>query len=72
MMKLYLKIFSLAFLSVLFFNNDLDAQGDLGIGEWSAHLPYNIGKTVTQSATRIYYGTESGILAILKEDSTQA
>lgn len=71
-MKLYLKIFSLVFLSVLFFNNDLDAQGDLGIGEWSAHLPYNIGKTVTQSATRIYYGTESGILAILKEDSTQA
>lgn len=50
----------------------LFGQGDLRIGEWDAHLPYNIGRTVTQSPTRIYYGTEFGIMAILKADSTQA
>lgn len=47
------------------------SQGDLRIGQWADHLPYNIGKTVTQSPTRIYYGTEFAILSVLKEDSTQ-
>ncbi len=46
-------------------------QADLRIGQWAEHLPYNGGKTVTQSPTRIYYGTEFGLMSILKEDSAQ-
>lgn len=46
-------------------------QSDLRIGQWAEHLPYNIGSTVTQSPTRIYYGTEFGLVSILKEDSSQ-
>src|SRR5687767_6081650 len=49
----------------------LHAQSDLRIGEWAAHLPFNIGKTVTQSPSRVYYGTEFGLMAISKEDSSQ-
>jgi sugar lactone lactonase YvrE len=47
------------------------AQSDIRIGQWSEHLPYNGGATVTQSPTRIYYGTEFALMAILKEDSSQ-
>jgi len=46
------------------------AQGDLRIGQWTEHLPYNGGHTVTQSPTRIYYGTEFAIMAISKADSS--
>src|SRR5688500_11527587 len=51
--------------------SSLHGQSDLRIGQWSEHLPYNIGKTVTQSPTRIYYGTEFALLSVLKEDSSQ-
>ncbi|MEO5906859.1 MAG: hypothetical protein ABIQ11_09035 [Saprospiraceae bacterium] len=47
------------------------SQSDLRIGQWKAHLPYNGGTTVTQSETRIYYGTEFAILSILKSDTSQ-
>src|SRR5687767_8219093 len=46
-------------------------QGDLRIGEWSQHLPYNEGRTVTQSPTRIYYGTKYALLSVSKEDSSK-
>jgi hypothetical protein len=61
---------STVFFTCLFGLQVLQAQGDLRIGEWAAHLPYNGGATVTQSDTRIYYGTEFAILAISKADST--
>lgn len=48
----------------------IDGQGDLRIGEWAEHLPYNGGHTITQSPTRIYYGTEFALMSILKEDSS--
>ncbi|HJW31095.1 MAG TPA: hypothetical protein VJ508_17835, partial [Saprospiraceae bacterium] len=48
----------------------LGAQGDLRIGQWSAHLPYNGGATVTQSDTRIYYGTQYALMAISKADTS--
>ena len=48
------------------------AQSDLRIGEWSEHLPYNGGSTVTQSPTRIYYGSEYALMAIDKADTSQA
>ena len=49
----------------------ISAQGDLRIGQWSEHLPYNGGSTVTQSPTRIYYGSEFALMAILKEDTSK-
>ncbi len=48
------------------------AQSDLRIGEWSEHLPYNGGSTVTQSPTRIYYGSEYALMAIDKADTSSA
>ncbi len=38
------------------------------IGEWISYLPYQSGKTVTQSETKVYYGTEWSILQVDKED----
>ncbi|MEP6645776.1 MAG: two-component regulator propeller domain-containing protein [Saprospiraceae bacterium] len=46
-------------------------QGDLRIGQWASHFPYNIGSTVTQSPTRIYYGTEFALLSIQKDDTSK-
>src|SRR3989337_3646129 len=74
-MKLYTPFYTF-FFSLLFlfgFNGSISvySQGDLRIGEWSEHLPYNVGKTVTQSPTRIYYGTEYAVMSILKSDTTQ-
>ena len=46
-------------------------QGDLRIGQWTEHLPYNGGATVTQSPTRVYYGSQFALIAILKEDTSQ-
>ena len=63
--------FILVSLFTLHFSFFTFSQGDLRIGEWSEHLPYNIGSTVTQSPTRIYYGTEFALLSLLKSDSTQ-
>lgn len=61
-------------LTVLFFIAGLysviNSQSDLAIGQWKDHLPYNGGATVTQSPTRVYYGTEFAILAISKEDTS--
>ncbi len=48
------------------------AQSDLRIGQWSEHLPYNGGATVTQSPTRIYYGSQYALISILKQDTSQA
>lgn len=56
---------------VLQFSSFTFGQGDLRIGQWSEHLPYNIGSTVTQSPTRVYYGTEFALIAISKVDSSQ-
>ncbi len=47
------------------------AQSDLSIGQWSEHLPYNGGATVTQSPTRVYYGSEFAMIAISKADTSQ-
>src|SRR5688572_7729021 len=68
---LYTLCFSLLFLFGFLGITAVNSQGDLRIGEWSEHLPYNVGKTVTQSPTRIYYGTEYAVMSILKADTTQ-
>lgn len=43
-------------------------QSDLAIGQWKSHLPYRQAISVTQSADRIFYATDFGVLALDKED----
>jgi len=67
---IYQRLFFIA-LFTLHFSLFTFSQSDLRIGEWSEHLPYNVGSTVTQSSTRIYYGTEFALMSISKSDSSQ-
>ncbi len=48
----------------------LNGQSDLRIYDWAEHLPYNGGPTVTQSDTRVYYGTEFALMSISKADTS--
>lgn len=43
-------------------------QGELKIGGWQAHLPYQQVVAVTQSDDKIIYGTQLSIFSIDKED----
>jgi hypothetical protein len=45
-----------------------NAQSPLAIGEWRAHLPYRIGRSVTQSSTNIYYASDQALLVLDKTD----
>ncbi len=48
----------------------LFAQNDLKIGQWESLLPFRSGRSVTQSQNFVYYGTESALLIVNKEDKT--
>lgn len=61
------QIISLSFLC-LFAISFLFAQTDFPIGKWKAHLPYRAGKSVTQSAEKIYYATDLSIVSLDKEE----
>ena len=54
----------LLFLSVL----NLYSQNDLVIGQWESHLPYTGGKSVTQSDSKVYFGTGFSVAVIDKND----
>ena len=43
-------------------------QAQVGIGEWDSHLPYQAGRLITQSDTKIIYATNWSLLIIDKED----
>lgn len=58
-------ILSLAILQLAF---GLGAQNVLPLGKWQTHLPYTVGKYVTQSPNTVFYGTDFSILAIDKKD----
>lgn len=62
-------IFFLIFV-ILFSFNFSQAQPDIGLGQWKSHLPYQIGKFVTQSAEDIIYATNWGIVYINKNDNS--
>ena len=70
-MNLHFRHSILCFLFLLFAWKS-QSQGDLRLYQWADHLPYNEGVTVTQSASKVYYGTNDALIAISKEDSTQA
>ena len=49
-----------------------DTLSDLKIGEWQQHLPWQRARSVTNSATKVYYATELSVVEIDKaERSTQ-
>jgi hypothetical protein len=48
----------------------LYAQNDLVIGQWESHLPYRGGKSVTQSDTKVYFGTGLSVAVFDKNDTT--
>ncbi len=48
----------------------VQGQSDLRIGQWAQHIPYSGAETITQSPTRIYYGTELALMSVSKSDST--
>ena len=61
------KFFTVAFALALC--TGLQAQNDIRIGEWRAHLPYSSGITVTQDADKVYYGSTQALLSIEKDSS---
>ncbi|HHB52834.1 MAG TPA: hypothetical protein ENK75_07370 [Saprospiraceae bacterium] len=58
-------ILGIAF-AFLFLN--LWSQNVLQLGKWRSHLPYKIGKYVTQSPNTVFYATDFSVLAIDKND----
>ncbi len=46
----------------------LSAQADLKIGQWKSHLPYYVGRAITQSETTVYYASPWSIFMIDKDD----
>ena len=65
-----LPTFLLTSLFVIRYSLFISAQSDLRIYDWADHLPYNGGHTVTQSETRVYYGTQFALIAISKADTS--
>lgn len=63
-------MFRFQLLCILFFPVFVFAQSDLKIGDWKAHLPYQIAKQVTQSDEKVYYATDEAIFIIDKEDDS--
>lgn len=59
----------LLFLSVILLNAYiLNAQNEIGIGEWASFLPHSQTSHVTQSEERIIYATNEAIFTIDKDD----
>lgn len=46
----------------------LSGQDNLAFGEWESHLPYQRGLSITQSPSKVYFGTEWSVMSIDKED----
>ncbi len=46
------------------------AQNSLSIGQWRSHLPYNLGRVVTQSPDKIYFATEWSVVSVDKVDES--
>ncbi len=63
MRYLYTLIFTLIII-------DGSAQNQLSIGQWRSHLPYNLGRVVTQSSDKIFFATEWSIVSVDKVDES--
>ena len=47
---------------------EVQCQQEIPIGEWKSYQPFSKGKWVTQSASRVYYTSDLGILSLDKSD----
>jgi len=57
---------------LLFFTTLLSAQSDLKLGQWKSHLPYQLGRSITQSETTMYFASPWSLFMIDKgENSVQ-
>lgn len=52
------------------FQFNLPGQTDLSLGQWRSHLPYNVGRVVTQSADKIYFATQWSVVIVDKVDES--
>jgi hypothetical protein len=62
--------YQLTLLLFFIFATVLSAQSDLKIYQWKSHLPYPIGKSITQSSSKIYYAGPYAIFSIDKQDNS--
>jgi len=53
---------------LMWFAITVNAQSPLAIGEWRSHLPFRIGRSVTQSNDNIYYASDQALLVLDKSD----
>ena len=63
-----MRLVCLWILTALAITSHLSAQNALRIGEWRMHLPYNRGLAVSQNDARVFYGTETALLSVRKDD----
>lgn len=57
-------------LNLLFFAVFLSAQSDLKIGQWKSHLPYFVGRSITQSETTVYFASPWALFMIEKDENS--
>ncbi len=60
--------YQLTLILIFVFAIVLSAQSDLKIYQWKSHLPYPIGKSITQSSSKIYFAAPYSIFSVDKED----
>ena len=48
----------------------LSAQSDLKIYQWKSHLPYDVGKSITQSDTKVFFAGPYSIFSVDKQDNS--
>ena len=47
----------------------LSAQTDLKIYQWKSHLPYDVGKSITQSDSKVYFAGPYAVFSVNKQDN---
>src|SRR5262249_702874 len=45
-------------------------NADVGIGQWRVHLPYNLGKSVAETGSKVYSASTEGLFSYTKEDGS--
>jgi len=55
---------------LLLFATIISAQNDLTLGQWKSHLPYHLGRSITQSPTKVYYASPWSLFMIEKDENS--
>jgi len=62
--------FQLTLTLFFIFAGVIAAQSDLKIYQWKSHLPYPLGKSITQSSSKIYFASPFSIFSVDKQDNS--